>query len=229
MQLVPASSVCGWRMVGKARAPTAVSTVCPHCGEKGIFTLINYSDDPTRLAIAATGQCPGCKRRVQFWAVRHEQAPKDEKDNPAGVYMYPPAKNYYASREFSPDIPEPLQRAFVSTIDAFNSRNYVATAMCARRTLEGIFKYLVAEEKRKSSLAKLIEDVTKELDMAAPLKSLSHAIRDGGNLVAHFDSEKEPSDLLARQMVELLDYLISYLYVLPNEIKKLEQSLGKEA
>jgi hypothetical protein len=141
--------------------------------------------------------------------------------------MYPAAKNYYPSPDFAPDIPEPLQRSFVSTIDAFNSRNYAATAVCARRTLEGIFKYLVSEDKRNASLARLIEHVRTETDLAAPLTSLSHAIRDGGNLGAHFDMEKEPNELLARQMVELLDYLISYLYVLPNEIGKLEQSLGK--
>lgn len=143
--------------------------------------------------------------------------------------MYPAAKNHYPSPEFAPDIPEALQKAFVSTIDAFNSRNYAATAVCARRTLEGIFKYLVTEEKRKAPLVKLIEHVKNEIDLAAPLTSLSHAIRDGGNLGAHFDMETEPDEALARHMVELLDYLISYLYVLPKEIKKLEQSLGKGA
>ena len=67
------------------------------------------------------------------------------------------------------------------------------------------------------------------LDLAAPLKSLSHAIRDGGNLGAHFDEEREPTEELARQMVELLDYLIAYLYVLPGQIAGLEQSLSKDA
>jgi len=141
--------------------------------------------------------------------------------------MYPVAKNHYPNPEFALDIPEPLQNAFVSTIDAFNSRNYAATAVCARRTLEGIFKYLVEEDKRGAPLAKLIEQVKTSKDLAAPLTSLSHAIRDGGNLGAHFDMEKEPDETLARHMVELLDYLISYLYVLPEEIKKLEHSLGK--
>ena len=32
--------------------------------------------------------------------------------------------------------------------------------------------------------------------------------------------------MLARQMVELLGYLISYLYVLPQQIENLEQALG---
>jgi hypothetical protein len=78
-------------------------------------------------------------------------------------------------------------------------------------------------------LAKLIEFAKSEVDLAAPLSALSHAIRDGGNLGAHFDMEKEPNETLARQMVELLAYLISYLYVLPKEIEKLEQSLGRDA
>lgn len=159
--------------------------------------------------------------------MRHKQTPTEDSDNPSAVYMHPVAKNHYPSPEFAPNIPEALQRSLVSAIDAFNSRNYAATAVCARRTLEGIFKYLVSEEKRTAPLAKLIEHAKSDIDLAAPLTSLSHAIRDGGNLGAHFDMEKEPTDLIARQMVELLSYLISYLYVLPSEIKKLEDSLGK--
>lgn len=229
MQLIPSSSVRAWSKHGNGKAPNSISTVCPHCSEKGIFALSNHQDDTARLAIAATARCPGCHRTVQFWAIRHEQTPKGNQDNPAAVYMYPVAKNYYPSPELAADIPGPLQRSFISTIDAFNSRNYAATAVCARRTLEGIFKYRVSEENRKANLAQLIECAKKEIDLAAPLTSLSHAIRDGGNLGAHFDMEQEPDDVLARQMVELLDYLISYLYVLPNKISKLEESLGKNA
>ncbi len=143
--------------------------------------------------------------------------------------MYPSAKSYYPAPELQSNIPEALQNAFVSTIDAYNSRNYAATAVCARRTLEGIFKYLVSEDQRNAPLARLIERVTEDMDLAAPLTSLSHAIRDGGNLGAHFDMEKEPDQVLAKHMVELLDYLISYLYVLPNEIQNLEESLGRNA
>lgn len=143
--------------------------------------------------------------------------------------MYPAVKNYYPHPDFLSDIPAPLQRAFVSTVEALNSRNYAATAVCARRTLEGIFKFLVPEDKRNATLARLIEHTKANVDLAAPLTSLSHAIRDGGNLGAHFDMEKEPNEALAKQMVELLEYLISYLYVLPREIAELESSLGKSA
>lgn len=229
MQLVPTISVRKWGKYGHGKTPMSVSAVCPYCGEKGIFTLRAHYDDTARMAVASSAHCPGCNKAVHFWALRHEQEPKSDENNPAAMYMYPAAKNQYLYSHFAPNIPEPLQRAFVSAIDALNSRNYAATAVCARRTLEGIFKYLVEESERNAPLAKLIEHVKSNKDLSAPLTSLSHAIRDGGNLGAHFDMEKEPTETLARHMVELLDYLISYLYVLPEEIKKLEQILGRSA
>lgn len=227
MQLISPTAVRSWTQIGSARVAASISTVCPYCGEKGIFALSDHRDDPHRLAVASSARCPGCNAKAQFWAVRHELAPKDGTNNPAAVFMYPVAKNFYPNPDFAADIPDALQKSFISTIDSFNSRNYAATAVCARRTLEGIFKYLVSEDKRNAPLSKLIEFAKSGLDLAAPLTSLSHAIRDGGNLGAHFDMEKEPNDVIAKQMVELLDYLISYLYVLPNEIKKLEESIGK--
>lgn len=143
--------------------------------------------------------------------------------------MYPPVRSFFQASSLSAEVPEPLKRSFASTVDAFNARNFVATSVCCRRTLEGIIKYLLPEDKRKGNLIRLIDLAAASLDLAAPLKSLSHAIRDGGNLGAYFDEEREPTEELARQMVELLDYLIAYLYVLPGQIAGLEQSLGKDA
>jgi hypothetical protein len=229
MQRIDLNAVRGWTTSNSVRYPNAISSVCPHCSDRVVFSLGDSFMDNARLAVVATGLCPSCKKLASFWAMREQKIPKDTINNPIAIYMYPPVRDHYPTPEFSDDIPEALQRSFISTIDAFNSKNYVATTVGGRRTLEGIFKYLVPEEKRKANLAKLIEFAKAEVDLAAPLSALSHAIRDGGNLGAHFDMEKEPSEALARQMVELLEYLISYLYVLPKEIKKLEQNLGRDA
>lgn len=215
-------------MNGPVRSAGPVSAFCPHCGDKVVFALSNHVDDRARLATAATASCPSCSKNVQFWSVRHKTAPAGEDNNPAGVFMYPPAKLHFPIPNLGPDIPEQLHRSFLSAVEAFNSKNYAATAVCGRRTLEGIFKYLLPKEQQNANLARLIAAAKDHVDLAEPLTKLSHAIRDGGNLGAHFDAEREPDQKLARQMVELLSYLISYLYVLPNEIKKLEESLGKD-
>jgi len=141
-------------------------------------------------------------------------------------YMHPSPKEMFQPPAEFDVIPEPLRKALIATIDSYNAGIYTAAAVSGRRTLEGIFKYLVPEQKRNLPLAKLIEAAQEETDLSAPLKALSHAIRSGGNLGAHFDPENEPNEAVARQIVVLLDYLVSYLYVLPARIEQLENDLG---
>ena len=227
MQSVPLTMIRGWVAFNNNRVPKVVSEVCPYCGEKGNFSPGDHQDDGHRLTIASTAACPGCNRKVHFWTLRRKRSAGTNDFEQYAVFMHPPAASHYPVPEFSLNVPEPLQRAFVSTIDSLNTKNYTATAVGARRTLEGIFKFMVADEsKRPNNLEKLIDHVTSTADLAKPLKALSHGIRGGGNLGAHFDPDNEPSAALARQMVELLGYLISYLYVLPQQIENLEQSLG---
>ncbi|ROQ53627.1 DUF4145 domain-containing protein [Pseudomonas putida] len=230
MLKIPSSSV---RKVLKlstgSYSATSVSAICPFCIEKVIFSLSGYTDDRSRNWVSATASCPGCARAVQFLTVA---SPNDADGNePAErhqVFMFPGKVTGYSYPVLPDTVPPPLQRSLTSTIDSLNAKNFPATAVGARRTLEGIFKYLVDTEKRGKSLYQLIDDVKNHNDLAAPLETLSHAIRSGGNLGAHFDDENEPTEAMAHRMVELLDYLISYLYVLPSQITDLEKALGKE-
>jgi hypothetical protein len=93
---------------------------------------------------------------------------------------------------------------------------------CVRRMLKG---EEVTQETSGMSKGEWREFQGVWADLSAPLTQLSHAIRQGGNLGAHFDFEKEPDEDMARTIVELLDYLVSYLYVLPRRIEKLETKL----
>lgn len=224
MQQISFDSVLQWGKCGNARIPDSISTVCPRCGRSGILGLTNHQNDNERLTVASTAKCSGCRKDVHFWSIRGERVPKDESANPSALYMYPPVRDFYPQPQFTPDVPERLQRSFISTIDSFNSGNYVATATGARRTLEGIIKFVIKDPQPKGTLADWIDRAI-DIDLAAPLTSLSHAIRGGGNLGAHFDDEKEPNADIARQMIELLEYLLSYLYILPKKIESLEHSL----
>ncbi|RYD65002.1 MAG: DUF4145 domain-containing protein [Verrucomicrobiaceae bacterium] len=147
---------------------------------------------------------------------------------PEAIEMYPAPTGFYHPTQNVTAVPTSLERAFTSAVDSYNSKNYIATAVLCRRTLEGIFKHLAPEGSKHHNLAKLIEDAKSNVDLAAPLNELSHSLRTGGNLGAHFDENAEPTHEMARKMVELLEYLISYLFVLPERIKELEAELGKE-
>ncbi|MEN4525075.1 DUF4145 domain-containing protein [Pantoea agglomerans] len=212
--------------------PETISATCPNCNAIGLYILTDLLVDKTRCTLSATSECPGCSEKVGFWIFVdnvnfHGPLAKPDK-KPKSIFMHPsPVMKNYQHPNFYDDIPVPLARSFSSTVDSLNSQNYPATAVGARRTLEGIFKYLVDENHRKKNLFQLIDIANKNLDILKPLSSLSHAIRSGGNLGAHFDEDNEPNEDIAKQMVELLEYLISYLYVLPKEISLLEASLAK--
>src|SRR5690606_10114357 len=103
------------------------------------------------------------------------------------------------------------------------------TAVCCRRTLEGLFQGLLPEGKKINNLAKAITEVAGSVDLAEPIRNLANVLRHGGNLGAHFDMEKEPDEQMAFQMLTLLENLIDFLHVLPQEISNLEQLLDKEA
>ncbi|NSY16164.1 DUF4145 domain-containing protein [Neorhizobium sp. AL 9.2.2] len=224
MQRVDGASVLGGEISGKILKPRAIGTVCGHCGAKVIFTLLNFHPPGPANSIAATAQCPACRKESAFWCI-----------NPAGVssfsqaeiFVHPAPANFASMPDQAHTLPEPLRRALSSAIEAYNAGIYTAAAVSGRRTLEGIFKYLVPEENRNLPLARLIDLVREKNDLSAPLSALSHAIRTGGNLGAHFDMEHEPDERVARQIVELLSYLVTFLYVLPARIERLESDLNR--
>lgn len=143
------------------------------------------------------------------------------------MFIYLDDTSIYAEPEFSDKVPEVLKRAFTATVRSYNDANYAAAMTQARRTMEGLFKYLVEAEKRDLRLVDLIDYVAKNKDLAEPISKLSHAIRSGGNIGAHFDMETEPSKEIAFQLLELLHYLVEFLYEIPSKISQLESEIQK--
>lgn len=225
MKSLAISSVKKWSANQGVRLPIAISISCPHCDAVCIFSLSASNGTASQKIFTATSVCPSCDEPVVFITV--EPAKGNASEDPKELCIHPSPTSWRRQIDITNNIPKALQRAFTSTIDAYNTKNYVATAVCCRRTLEGIFKYRVAEDKRNQSLTKLIQEVKDSQDLAEPLNVLSHAIRAGGNLGAHFDEAAEPDHEMARHMVELLEYLLNYLYILPDRITNLDQALNK--
>lgn len=224
MQRIDSSAVRGGDISGKILKPAGVSALCPHCNQRAVFSLHSYSPPGPQNSISGEASCPACKDSIAFWSLNPKGGSSFDS---AEIYMSPAPKNYFPTPDELKEIPLPLKKALISTIECYNAGIYSAAAVSGRRTLEGIFKYLLPEGKRNMPLHRLIEEATAAKDLSGPLKTLSHAIRTGGNLGAHFDEEHEPDERVARQMVELLNYLVSYLYVLPAQIGQLESDLGK--
>jgi len=226
MQKIPFISIKRWLNLSNYHIPVSISSYCPYCGERVIFALTSHFYDPHRNAQYSSSNCPSCDSTVSFFTMSPWNTLEEEERDPEAIFMYPPIKSYRHVKDYSKYIPENLQKAYESTLNSYNSKNYIATAVSCRRTLEGIFHYLLAEKKEKV-LAKSIEKAKTEIDWSAPLNTLAHMIRHGGNLGAHFDEEKEPNEEVAKSMVELLEYLLEYIYELPADIEELKNNLDK--
>jgi hypothetical protein len=222
MQEISSNFINHWSATSNFKFAQSISTFCPFCHERVNFNASNLVEDAHRKTISHSSDCPACRKIVSFWTISMEG---DE----VIVYMFPECKGYRKVLFTASEIPDPIKRSYESTVNAFNSKNYTATAVCCRRTLEGIFKYRLPEDKKNLPLARAIDQIKNSEDLAKPLNNLSHAIRQGGNLGAHFDMEKEPDEELAKAMVDLLEYLIEYLYTLPNQIERIDNVLGNES
>ncbi|AKG36185.1 hypothetical protein VK70_17800 [Paenibacillus durus ATCC 35681] len=127
--------------------------------------------------------------------------------------------------ESYPEFNKGLVRAYNSTINVFNLGEWTATSILCRRLLEGITKSILPETEQYRPLARQLEILPNKVDLDKPILTLAHAIRIGGNLGAHFDLEKEPNYETSKYMVDLLEYLIEYLFILPHRIKELNEHI----
>ena len=220
MQRVSVSSITRWGQAGGFSFPTAFDFVCPHCACTVNFSHVDRYDDEKRAATVASSFCPGCREKIFLWTMNSRT-----ESRPSEHYLYPPVSTYHEAEHLDAGLSDPLLRAYRSTVDAYNQGNYVATAVCCRRTLEGLFTGLLGAGIRSIRLYDAIRSAAETVQFAEPIEKLANVLRQGGNVAAHFDTEKEPDAAMAFSMVSLLEYLISYLYVLPKKIKELEKSM----
>lgn len=200
-----------WLGTGASKRPETFDTVCPHCREKVNFKVIDAMGDNERRACSATGECSGCHEKVFIWTV-------EEGDE---LYMRPAP--VVRQRVRGADLmSEPSRRAYTSAINVFNVGEWNATAVQTRVTLEGVVYDLLPEESYdpKDSLSRQLKKLaeSKSEDLAKPIITLSHTLREGGNIGAHFDMTRTTNQDMAKALLDLLDYMIEYVYALPQMI-----------
>ena len=150
-------------------------------------------------------------------------------EDPETIYMSPDGSVAKEPVDFSIELPESLERAYLSAVEAHTSANYSATALCCKQAMEKIFFQLLPEEKSSIGLSNAISEIHDNHDLARPLENLSVSTSSGGKLERHFEMESEFNAETSKAMVELLEHLITYLYVIPREIQNIEDKIDEAA
>lgn len=127
----------------------------------------------------------------------------------------------YPTNTFSSKyLPKDIKDAYESALKT----RHIDTAICLislRKTLE-----LVCNDKgaNGNNLYIKIEDLSDKEILPKELKNASKITRHFGNIGAHETNIKISKQEL-NKLIELVEYILEYLYILPNKIKELENKL----
>jgi len=174
------------------------------------------------------GECPNCVTTYQVF-VKYEgvRASVHEMNyNPHRVFIDPDPETLREPIVTEDQIGDgKLHRAYLNALDTFNKGAIGVVPVAVGRALEGIVKTQLRGknvELRGRMLGQLLTQLAEEVDLSVPLHELAGALRDGRNIGAHFDDELDPSAEMAEKMVDLLEVIVEYLYVLPAQVAELK-------
>lgn len=224
MRDIEINAVKKWDKKGNNYYPQTVSIFCPCCNEKGTFFLRCFATDETNRTYTFASKCPTCDESVLFWIIEPSYNQDKEAYQFKSFILDPPIKEKRLPIKNVNEMPNRLNRAYLSTIESFNASLWDATAIMCRRTLEGILKD-VLDKDATGKLYDQIKTLIKRKEIVKPLETLAHALREGGNLGAHFNSEYDTNYEIAKLMIDFIEYLLQYIYELPKSIEKLEEQI----
>ncbi|MFE4523877.1 hypothetical protein ACFRCQ_17465 [Cytobacillus firmus] len=212
---------------GYRKLPSSVQCECPKCSKPSHFTIKANYNHTSKSSILSHGNCSACKKESVFIMILNQA---DQSSDETILYIYDPnsAKELLTQLEKIKEVPGDLTRAYRSALNVSYSRDTVATAVMSKRVLESILKNFLGEEVKGQNLSKQFEQLPKHVDLAKPLQSLSQLVQPGSPFYEMLDLEKDIDQEMAALLMELLESLIEYLFVLPNKIEMLQQKLNQK-
>ncbi len=119
-------------------------------------------------------------------------------------------------------IPVSIRKEYETTLSVQGISSN-ACAVMARRTLEAIAQYEKAPGK---TLSDKVDNLLKFDRIPRLLADVAHLGRQIGNLGAHFD-EEDVTEIDIEIMLEFLESILEYLYVIPEKVDVVKARLNK--
>lgn len=204
---------------------TSTPFLCHHCGNEGI--MIEHSGYKNEIHSEHYDsyeeykffECPVCHKPIIFDSIfSDDDFDLDENGNkiPYQFIVYPHSElNYH--------VPKEIRKAYESAILTKNTDLNIF-ALSLRRTLELIVKDKNASGKTLSSK---IQNLSKTGVFPKTLYEAADITRLIGNIGAHSILEDNLSLYDLEKLSEMIKYIIQYVYILPEEINRLNQKTTK--
>jgi hypothetical protein len=226
MRRINPGSVNSYIRYGNVKIPKSIQSECPECRNTTEF-VINANFQSSKNGLLTESSCPTCKKSTVFIIMTKDG--HDEGEN-ADTYIYDvqASKHLINHIESLPNIPKDLIRAYRSAINVQQTRENSATAVMSKRVIESILKHFLKEKSKGQPLSQQLEILPNHVDLAKPIQSLSQLLATDGPLNKMLELETEMDYETTSLLVDLLENVIEYLFVLPGKIEVTHSKISKK-
>lgn len=200
----------------------SVAAVCPGCSLNVVFNTKRRLYDPNRDTSSCSSDCPACGANVHFWVVDMVGHARQDGEGHPGVYMLPAPHEHMDMSEHEETIPDSVLQYCKTAQDIYFSGNLMATNVLIKTALETVFNDFLPIGNSRGELSMMIRDSISTINHNEPLAALTASTRKDGDLHTLFKQHHGTDQNTADAMMQLLETLIMYLYVLPARFKQLE-------
>lgn len=182
---------------------------CPFCMERGNFKTAFHAEkqkpNSRKKLNFDTLQCGNCQGYVLcLWSAGD------------GLHSYKVLPWPLRLEKHPMHWPETIGRFWLQAKRSLSDENWDAAAVMARSAMQAALRGFDA---KGANLKQEIDDLATKGLLPPIMKDWSHALRELGNESAHPATNQEPtSPRDAKDIVRFLDFLLEYLYDLPNQI-----------
>lgn len=203
--------------------PQTLELVCPHCLKEATFQPKSWHEHGRQVAVAEA-PCARCEDSVLFVQLLEEA---NGVQQTAELYLHPPstARVSLPGVEFLAGLSGPLGRTYASALKLYNQTEWGASALMVRHLLQGLATRLLGEDKRDLPLPRQL-DALAEIDLSMPLRDIAGLLAPDGCFGREFVDEAAIDQTTAEQLLELTEYLIAYLVVLPGAMAELKSRIA---
>lgn len=223
MRRIWPGSILSYNQYGHLKIPKEVTCKCPECSRTAHFVL-KTDCHANRIGLFSKGNCSECNTMTSFVIMLCNYI--EQTNEEVKVYIYD-RKMPFAQIESDTKIPDDLIRVYRSAVNVHQLKDPSATAVLAKRVLESVMKSFLGDKVKGQPLSSQMENLPKHLDLTKPIVSLSNLIQPDSQFHQILELERDIDEDMARLMIELLEGLIEYLYILPSKIEMTHERIQK--
>lgn len=200
--------------------PGAISSNCPHCTALVSFSFTHWHKALHGVAVGKTN-CPSCNDTVRLILLDYDPTAQSF-DEPTSLWIYPPltTQQRLEGIDNTNDLDDKLISAYHSTINVFNTGEWNATAILIRRFLDGMIKENLGDQYVEAELENQLNALIQSNDLSRPIAKMAETVSNG-MVKKFFNLEIETNKHCASLMIEFINLLVEYLYIIPMRAETL--------